>query len=47
MISRDYPNAEALTQVFNEGLKKIKDNGTYQDILERYEIPLVYASVNP
>lgn len=47
MISRDYPNAEALTQVFNDGLTKIKDNGTYQDILERYEIPLVYASINP
>jgi polar amino acid transport system substrate-binding protein len=46
MISKDYPNAKALTQVFNEGLRKIKDNGTYQDILERYEIPLVYASVN-
>jgi polar amino acid transport system substrate-binding protein len=36
MVSRDYPKAAALMQQFNAALQTIKDNGTYQQILDQY-----------
>lgn len=44
MVSRNYPNAKALTQVFNQGLKRVKENGHYQEILHNYAAPKEYAS---
>ncbi|CAM4354105.1 substrate-binding periplasmic protein [Shewanella denitrificans] len=45
MISRKYPNAKVLTQVFNKGLKTIKTNGTYQKILNDYQVSEEYAQI--
>ncbi|MBB1270928.1 ABC transporter substrate-binding protein [Shewanella sp. SR44-3] len=44
MISREYPNAKALTQTFNQGLQKLKDNGIYQNIIEKYHAPKEYST---
>ncbi len=38
MISRTYPQAERLTETFNEGLRTIKENGVYEQILAKYGI---------
>lgn len=45
MISRKYPQAKKLTQQFNQGLKAIKRNGTYQRILKKYQVPKQYQAV--
>ncbi len=42
LISKTYPDAEALTTQFNEGLKRLKESGEYQKILETYQIPKYY-----
>ncbi len=36
--SPDYPNSDALTQRFNAALKRIKDNGVYDAIVDKYGI---------
>jgi polar amino acid transport system substrate-binding protein len=36
MVSKEYPNAIDLINRFNEGLKKIKQNGVYSKILSKY-----------
>lgn len=36
MVSRDYPNYRYWTDQFNQGLQKIKENGTHQLILQKY-----------
>lgn len=36
MIAPDYPNSGELTREFNRGLQRIKDNGTYDQILQKY-----------
>ncbi len=38
MISRKYPKAKELTDKFNQGLKKIQENGIYDDILKRHNL---------
>jgi len=38
MVSRKYPNAKALTQRFNEALKRIKVSGVYDAIIKRHGI---------
>ncbi len=38
MISRKYPDAKALTEKFNKGLKIIKENGIYNEILKRHNL---------
>ncbi len=38
MISRKYPDAKALTEKFNMGLKKIQENGTYDAILKKHNL---------
>ena len=38
MISKKHPDGEAFLKMFNEGLKKIKANGTYDKILRKYGI---------
>ncbi|GAK54884.1 extracellular solute-binding protein, family 3 [Candidatus Vecturithrix granuli] len=38
MVSRTYPNAGELLQKFNEGLAAIRANGTYMQILEKYQV---------
>ncbi len=43
LISRTYPNSETLTEKLNRGLSIIKENGTYQEILQQYNIPDNYA----
>jgi polar amino acid transport system substrate-binding protein len=42
MVGRSYPGGEALLQEFNAALAKIQANGTYAEIYEKYNIPLVY-----
>lgn len=37
MISKKINNSEKLVEEFNEGLKKIKENGIYNKILKKYE----------
>lgn len=39
-ISRDNPLAKQIIQDFNSGLKKIKNNGTYDSILRKYQLPI-------
>lgn len=36
LIASDYPDAEKISAQYKSGLKKIKDNGQYLNILERY-----------
>ncbi len=36
MISPHYPNAKELTKRFNAALKRVKDNGSYDEILKKY-----------
>lgn len=36
MLAQEYPNAKEIGQVYREGLKEIIQNGTYEDILEKY-----------
>ncbi len=38
MISRKYPDAKALTEKFNMGLKKIQENGIYDAILKKHNL---------
>lgn len=38
MVSRKFPNAKAITEEFNKGLKAIKDNGEYERIFKRYSV---------
>ncbi|WP_256717725.1 ABC transporter substrate-binding protein [Shewanella sp. UCD-KL12] len=44
MISRDYPDSKLLRLTFNLGLLKIKQNGVYQQILDRYHVSSEYAT---
>lgn len=37
MASKTHPNAQALINTFNKGLKQIKKNGSYSKILERVD----------
>ncbi len=37
LVSRRYPNAKELTLRFNEALIRIKEKGTYQEIIDKYE----------
>ena len=39
MVSRKYPDSEALLQRFNEGLNTIINNGVYKKIMEKHSIP--------
>ncbi len=36
IVSKQHPKGQALLNVFNEGLTRLKHNGLYQDILERH-----------
>ena len=38
LISKKHPDEESFLKMFNEGLKKIKANGTYDKILRKYGI---------
>lgn len=38
MVSRHYPNAPILTQQFNQALEEMRQDGTYQQILEKYNL---------
>lgn len=38
IISKKYPNSQELLKKFNEGLKKIKENGVYDRIVKKYKI---------
>jgi len=40
MVSPEYPNAKALTKRFNDALERIKENGVYDDILDKYGLDL-------
>lgn len=40
MVSRTYPNSAELIKKFNAGLAAIRANGTYQKILEKYQIAI-------
>lgn len=40
MVSRSYPDSEALLQAFNSALAEIQANGTYAAILEQFNISL-------
>jgi len=42
LISKTYPEVEALTKQFNAGLKRLKENGEYRKILETHQIPKYY-----
>jgi len=44
MVSRKYPNAKELIEKFNKRLRKIKSNGTYQNIFQKYEVPKEYEA---
>ena len=44
MVSRNYPNANVLLKKFNEGLKTIKNNGTFHEILQQYDVTIEYAT---
>ncbi|WP_171013674.1 transporter substrate-binding domain-containing protein [Chitinivorax sp. B] len=37
IISRRYPNASAILKQLNDGLQKLRDNGEYTRILQRYQ----------
>lgn len=39
MVSRTHPDSATLLKRFNEGLSKIIDNGVYQAILEKHNVP--------
>jgi polar amino acid transport system substrate-binding protein len=39
LISRDYPNSEVIKKKFNQGLKMLKDNGKFWQILISHEVP--------
>ena len=43
MVSRKYPRAAELTTKFNDGLKAVIENGTYNEILQNYGVPPEYA----
>ena len=43
MISPLYPNAKEITKRFNLGLQKIIENGIYQKILDKYNVPKEYS----
>jgi polar amino acid transport system substrate-binding protein len=36
LVSKDHPNAEAVIEIFNNGLQEIKDAGDYQSIVDRH-----------
>lgn len=38
MVSKKYPGAEKLLKKFNDGLKRIKENGIYLEIFKKYNI---------
>ncbi|MBF0303138.1 MAG: transporter substrate-binding domain-containing protein [Desulfamplus sp.] len=38
MVSRTYPDAQAITKKVNEALKRIKNKGIYSEILKKYNI---------
>jgi polar amino acid transport system substrate-binding protein len=38
IVSRTYPESEALLEQFNAGLAAIQENGVYQRIIERYAV---------
>ncbi len=40
MVSKKYPNYKQILEKFNNGIKKIKDNGKYNKIMEKYKINL-------
>jgi polar amino acid transport system substrate-binding protein len=39
LISRDYPNSEIIKKKFNQGLKMLKENGKFWEILISHEVP--------
>jgi polar amino acid transport system substrate-binding protein len=39
LISRDYPNSEIIKKKFNQGLKMLKENGRFWQILINHEVP--------
>jgi len=38
IISKSYPNGEALMELFNKGLRELIENGTYQEVMEQYGV---------
>lgn len=43
LVSKKYPNSDEITKRFNAGLRIIKQNGKYKEILKKYNIPLSFA----
>lgn len=39
LVSRNYPNSEAIREKFNEGLRILKENGKYWQILIKHKVP--------
>ncbi|CAM3362109.1 ABC transporter substrate-binding protein [Shewanella violacea] len=44
MISRDYPNTKLLRLTFDLGLLRIKQNGIFQQILDKYRVASEYGT---
>ena len=44
MVSRKYPNSKELLNKFNEGLKTIKNNGIFHNILKQYDVAEEYVT---
>ena len=38
IVSETYPNGEEIIEIFNEGLRKIKENGVYDRIMKEHQI---------
>ncbi|MBF0199889.1 MAG: amino acid ABC transporter substrate-binding protein [Desulfamplus sp.] len=38
MVSRTYPDAQAITEKVNQAIKRIKDKGIYSEILKKYNV---------
>lgn len=40
LIARDTPESKKLIEMFNEGLKTLQENGTYEQLLKRWDLPV-------
>ncbi len=38
LVSRDFPDSKKILERFNQGLEKIKANGTYDKIIKKYNM---------
>jgi polar amino acid transport system substrate-binding protein len=45
-FSRHHPQAPALLQLFDQGMRQIRSDGTYQKILQRWQLPARQAAAH-